>query len=460
MKRVLLILVALVFLLHVGTISADAEEEQRTFNIIYTCSLKESSITYNEIKKQIPSLTSISEIYGSCRVKVITSYETLEIPLSYKENKGYATIKVSFPLSVEKDTISLTFISAVEDGIVVFSEPTNRVSFTNTSSEISASQTLDWSEGMIKLFESEDSKNFFEEAFNKLSESIIEGIQKIFSANDSSDFVTKIEAIFNSFKVFSVSTNFLLSDDVLGAEETGSIIQKIYDLVYPTAFLLMCIIWLFSIAKSCVSTDLWNKESFVKPLIRLVWSVGIMTVSMPLLELIFTVFHRLALEAATATGLEMLGNGGFLESIIDDLADCVDLTPIFGKVNTMKNVLNLVAHNAPTFLLNIIFGLILYVIISIRYIKLATLQCISPFFFACAGSEKADRYLHSFLKEYIILAAQIFIAIIMYAFISILNDAMKGAYIGSLSTAISVLVYLAGMICVCGSGKFLRNLFN
>lgn len=458
MKRLLLsILVALVVFLHVGTISADAAEEGYTdFKIQYSIALDEDAIPYKDMKDVVSSLMPLSEIYTSCKVHVQTSFGTSEVAL---DSNGKATINLTFPNNVEQATISLKLISAVDDGIIVFSEPTQNT-FYQKQGQISVKQTVDWSEGMIRLYDSEDSKDFFEKAFDKLSESIIEGIQEIFSTNDSSEFVTKIEAIFNSFKVFSVSTNFLLADDILGAEETGSIIQKIYDLVYPTAFLLMCIIWLFSIAKSCVSTDLWNKESFVKPLIRLVWGVGIMTVSMPLLELIFTIFHKLALETATATGLEVLGSGGFLEDIIDGLVSCVDTTPIFGRVNTMKNILNLVSSKAPEFVINIVFGLILYVVVSIRYIKLATLQCISPFFFACAGSEKADRYLHSFLKEYIILTAQIFIAIIMYAFISILNDAMKGAYVGSLSTAISVLVYLAGMICVCGSGKFLRNLFN
>lgn len=458
MKRLLLsILVALVVFLHVGTISADAAEEGYTdFKIQYSITLDEDAISYKDMKDAVSSLMPLSEIYTSCKVHVQTSFGTSEVALN---SNGKATINLSFPNNVEQATISLKLISAVDDGIIVFSEPTQNT-FYQKQGQISVKQSVDWSEGMTMLYDSEDSKDFFEEAFDKLSDSIIKGIQEMFSTNDGSDFVTKIEAIFNSFKVFSVSTNFLLADDILGAEETGSIIQKIYDLIYPTAFLLMCIIWLFSIAKSCVSTDLWNKENFVKPLIRLVWSVGIMTVSMPLLELIFTIFHKLALETATATGLEVLGSGGFLEDIIDGLVSCVDTTPIFGRVNTMKNILNLVSSKAPEFVINIVFGLILYVVVSIRYIKLATMQCISPFFFACAGSEKADRYLHSFLKEYIILAAQIFIAIIMYAFISILNDAMKGAYVGSLSIAISVIVYLAGMICVCGSGKFLRNLFN
>lgn len=458
MKRLLLsILVALVVFLHVGTISADAAEEGYTdFKIQYSITLDEDDIPYKDMKDAVSSLMTLSEIYTSCKVHVQTSFGTSEVAL---DSNGKATINLSFPNNVEQATISLKLISAVDDGIIVFSEPTQNT-FYQKQGQISVKQSVDWSEGMTMLYDSEDSKDFFEEAFDKLSDSIIKGIQEMFSTNDGSDFVTKIEAIFNSFKVFSVSTNFLLADDILGAEETGSIIQKIYDLIYPTAFLLMCIIWLFSIAKSCVSTDLWNKENFVKPLIRLVWSVGIMTVSMPLLELIFTIFHKLALETATATGLEVLGSGGFLEDIIDGLVSCVDTTPIFGRVNTMKNILNLVSSKAPEFVINIVFGLILYVVVSIRYIKLATMQCISPFFFACAGSEKADRYLHSFLKEYIILAAQIFIAIIMYAFISILNDAMKGAYVGSLSIAISVIVYLAGMICVCGSGKFLRNLFN
>jgi len=119
--------------------------------------------------------------------------------------------------------------------------------------------------------------------------------------------------------------------------------------------------------------------------------------------------------------------------------------------------------NIPTILVNsgfdMLFAVVFYIVVAMRFIKLAVLQCMSPFFFACSVSDKTEKYMQSFLREYIILAAQILVAMSMYAVLNSIFNALFSLQ-GGLSAIFNLIMYIAGIIAVAGSGKFMRNLMT
>lgn len=452
MKRVFSAMVAvLILLVGAGAFSAGAAEEDIKFEITYTCSLSSSSVPYNDIKQAIPSLASLSDLYKSCKLTVKVGSTTKEIPLAYKDGEGYANIIVAIPSDVESVDISIKLVSPKNSSTVIFTEPAQTVEYKKGATRTSVYSELNWTDAVLSLRNDSKTIEIIDRLYDKLMEQ---------NGSDwGSAIVDKLTVYIETYlSTYSMSLDMLFADDLFNSPQVNDIINKIYTYVYPTAFLLMCVIWLVSVGKSSVSTDLWNKDGYIKPLVRLLWGIGIMSLSMPLLELIFTVFHRMATVTALYTGGGLVGEGSFLLAILSEARNWVDESWIIGGIMTVINISINIAKLAPGFIINVLFALIFYIIVAIRFLKLATLQCISPFFFACAGSEKADKYLHSFLKEYIIYAAQMFIAIIMYCLLSIMYAVMPGA--DGISLILGVLIYIAGIICVCGSAKFLRNLFQ
>lgn len=453
MKRVFSAIVAvLILLVSAGAFSAGAAEGDVKFDITYTCSLSSSAVPYNDIKQAIPSLASLSELYKSCKLIVKVGSTTKEIPLAYKDGEGYADINVAIPSDTESVDISIKLVSPNNSSTVIFTEPTQTVEYKKGDTSASVHTELNWTDAVLSLRDDSRFVAIIDRLYDKLMEQ---------NGSDWGNAIVDklINVVKHSLSKTSISLQMLFADDLFNSPQVNDIINKIYTYVYPTAFLLMCVIWLFSVGKSSVSTDLWNKDGYIKPLVRLLWGIGIMSLSMPLLELIFNIFHRMATVTAVYTGIGVVGEGSFLLAILSEARYWVDESWIIGGIMTVINISINIAKLAPGFITNVLFALIFYIIVAIRFLKLATLQCISPFFFACAGSEKADRYLHSFLKEYIIYSAQMFIAIIIYSLLSIMYAVMPVGADG-ISLILSVLIYIAGIICVCGSAKFLRNLFQ
>ncbi len=451
MKRVLsAIAAALILLISAGAVSAGAAEgDGLTFEITYTCSLDTASIPYDSVKEAVPNLMPLSELYKNSKVRVTANGEETEHPLTYKDGKGYANITLTYHANTSTDTVSITLVSPVERGIVIFSEDTQSVTYTKGNTTVSVNQALNWSDGMISVYKSADTTNRLEELYDKIT-----GIGE---SDKGQKLVDKAKSIAQKLSKFSITLGMLFGDDLFDTYRVNDIIRGIYDIVYPIAFLVMTLVWVISVGKSYVSTDLWNKDGFIRPLLRIVWGMVIMTLSMPLLELIYSVFHELSSTAAVRISLGSIADGSFLVSIEQELEGCLDKSWLIGPVKTGLNLAGVAAKYVTSFLIDIIFGMIFYVMLAIRFIKLAAMQCISPFFFACSGSEKADRYLHSFLKEYIIYAAQLFIGLIIYGILSVMYTSLPA---DGLSGVLTILIYIAGMICVVGSGKFMRNLFS
>lgn len=242
------------------------------------------------------------------------------------------------------------------------------------------------------------------------------------------------------------------ADQIFASELLDSVIAGIYNDVYPLAFALMILIWLVSVGKSAITTELFNKDQMLKPLLRLLWSMTMLSASMPVLELIFSLFHGLASQISTGVPMSLVS------ALLAESAGWIDDSWVVGGIITFFNVILALPKIVVYVGIEVIFGIVFYVIIFIRFVKLAVLQSISPFFFACSAGEKTERYLASFMREYIVFGAQIFIAIVMYSLTVTIYGTMQTSLM--VRPVIGSIAYIAGIISVAGSGKFIRSLMQ
>ncbi len=277
-----------------------------------------------------------------------------------------------------------------------------------------------------------------------------------FDGLDNSSGSTLVDGIVDSLEsvagAFAAGDALETADTLFAGDMVNGVITEIYNSVYPLAFVLMVVIWLVSIGKSAITTELYNEKQMLKPLLRLIWGITILSASMPILELIFSVFHGLSSKISVGVPMSLIS------VLVEESSSWVDDSWVVGGIMTFFNVIAALPKIVVYVGLEVLFGLVFYVIIFIRFIKLAVLQGISPFFFACSAGEKTERYLASFLREYIVFAAQIFVAIVMYSIIVTAYGTMQTTMM--IRPLISCIAYLAGMISVAGSGKFIRSLMQ
>lgn len=426
-----------------GTIPVGAAEE---VYITYTVSLDSAAIAYDDIKAVLTELPDMATLLQQCTVTASCSLGDKTSKLHIENGAGAANISLTYDTD-DDDTITVSFTSATYGGVAVFDAPNKVLSRTASTSELNVNATMGWSAALLASYNAQKGSPTDEK---------VDAMFGLLPEEDSGNgFVEGIIDKLDGFATLSSSAALISADSLFASDGLNSLIATSYDTMYPTAFTLMCVLWLFGIGKQAVTTDLYNKGDLVKPLLRLVWGIGIMAISMPLLELIFGIFHRLA--AATMLNGTLSAFGGGMGAMAEDLRGCVSNTPIIGGLKTIFNVIKMLFKYGPVLIINVVFGAIFYIIIALRFIKLAVLQCISPFFFACGASEKTDRYLHSFLREYIVLAAQILVAGLVYAFLGLVYSAAWDGETILTGGAVSILLYLAGMIAAGGSGKLLRH---
>lgn len=414
--------------------------------ITHTVSLDSSAIAYDDIKAVLADLPETATLYQQCAVKVSYAGGTKTGNLHISNGKGEVNISLIYDNS-DDDTITISLISATHSGVAVFEAADQTLSRTASTTSLTVDTTVGWSAALLSSYNAQKGKTTDEK---------VDAMFGLLPEEDSgNDFVEGIIDKLDGFATLSSTSALISADSLFASDSLNSLIATTYDTLYPTAFVFMCVLWLFGIGKQAVTTDLYSKNDLVKPLLRLLWGLGLLAISMPLLELIFGIFHRLA--AATVLNGALSAFGGGMSDLTDALRGCVSNTPIIGGLKTILNVIKLLFKYGPVLIINVVFGGIFYIIIALRFIKLAVLQCISPFFFACGASEKTDRYLQSFLREYIVLAAQILVAGLVYAFLGLVYNAAWDGETILTAGIVSVLLYLAGMIAAGGSGKLLRH---
>lgn len=381
--------------------------------------------------------------------------ETVSNLSKYGETLGTATVLVDgnfmqFTVSTADPTLRISLLDyqkASASGVLSV-----EINFIGNDNFQGASKKVDLSSIVITGNEYATELDIHAVVANEWDMSLENGSE--WSESFVGEFMKDLKDILNKF---SISNNLIYSDDFFSGSLVDDIINKAYRVIYPTAFALMAIIWLISVGKSSVSTDLWNKDSCIKPLLRLAWAVGLMSLAIPILELIFSIFHTLAATAyydGIANGVESL-----FDQILAESKDWLDDSWVVGGILTFFNVVWNLPKILLYLLLEVLFGMVFYIVITIRFLKLATMQCISPFFFACAGSEKTDKHLHNFMLEYTICCAQILVAMVMYSLVTVMYANMTTGWM-ALQNLLGVVMYIAGIITVAGSGKFLRNLLK
>lgn len=445
MKRVAAAFAA-IFILSFLSATLTASAAKTEVYITYTVSLDSSAIAYDDIKAVLTDLPPLTTLYQQCAVTVSYAGGTETDDLYISGGKGKVGISLMYD-NTDNDTITISLTSATYGGVAVFECADQTLSRTSDTKELDVDITVGWSAALLSNYNAQKGKTTDEK---------VDAMFGLLPDEDSgNDYVEGIIGKLEGFATLSSTSALISADSLFASDSLNSLISTTYNTLYPTAFVLMCVLWLFGIGKQAVTTDLYSKNDLVKPLLRLLWGLGIMAISMPLLELIFSVFHRLA--ATTMLDGVASAFGGGMGDLTDALRGCVSNTPIIGGLKTMFNIIKLLFKYGPVLIINVVFAGIFYIIIALRFIKLAVLQCISPFFFACGASEKTDRYLQSFLKEYIVLAAQILVAGLVYSFLGLVySSAWDGETILT-AGIVSVLLYLAGMIAAGGSGKLLRH---
>lgn len=458
MKRILWVIVALTIILCIGTTvvgaedtgTADANEIEVKLTLHF--SLKYDIPTHAEISKKIETLPQLEAAYKSSTVQITTETFSDTYPIRFDGNKGIVECEL---FVAEKADINIKLISASfgvenEKNILVFEQVAKTLKLSAGKTSISADIEHEWSNELIRYYDALVQEERIKDAFEDLKD---EGNTTAGSSNMVQRLLTNLENFAN--KLTAVGS-LILADDMFASEQLNNIIENIYNIIYPIAFFLMCAIWLISLGKSGVTIELWQKESYIKPLLRLLWGIAMMAVCMPLLELIFSVFHGIS---AQAFGSISIGASSSFEELKDEAESWVNHSWIVGGIMTFINVI----LNIPNILVNsgfnLVFAIVFYVIVAIRFIKLAVLQCLSPFFFACSVSDKTEKYLQSFLREYVVLAAQILVAMAMYSILTAMFNSVMNA-VDAIGTVFNLVMYLAAIISVAGSGKFLRNMMT
>lgn len=282
---------------------------------------------------------------------------------------------------------------------------------------------------------------------------LLKYIELLGSATDTgSTLINRINTMVLSMSGYAnLGGDYIANADTLfNGENTDNIIQRAYNVIYPICTVLMVLIWVIGIGKSAISTDLFTGEKMVKPIIRIIWGIGLMAISMTLLELIFGIAHGLLQSIHRDTNI----SPHLLTDWIEESEKLIDKTWVIGPIMTFFNVLvsapRLIAYMA----IESLFAIVLQVVLYLRFIRLAVMQAISPMFFAFSVSEKTERYTQSFIKEYIVLCIQAVVAAIMYAVV------MGEFFNYSENLVLRLILSIAGMIAVAGSGKFISKAFG
>ncbi len=295
---------------------------------------------------------------------------------------------------------------------------------------------------------------FYNAALEKDTDAIIDELI-ILGGVDNGDMVDSlINTLRELVSRWSIGGSITNADKNFGSATVDEYIQKFYEKVYPIAFAIMALLWLFNVAKSSVSLELYNKD-FVKPLLRLLWGIGMMMFCMPLLEFIYGIFNELTSSISSSFG----GVVSLFDAIASESDAWKDDSWVVGGIITFINIIRNLPKIAVYILLEIVFGLVFYVILFLRFVKLAVMQCISPFFAACSVGDKTEKYYHSFLREYIIHAGQLLMTYLMYIMVTICYASLPSGW-NPLGNAVGIIVYIAGIIGLIGSGKFLRQLMT
>ena len=445
MRRILVLIVALAMILCAGSVTVGAEDSsgdsaEQTVLLLIQCWLTDDAPTYSEMSQRITNMPTLESAYIRSTIEVNVEGSRTMYPLEFENGKGLLKCELTFKNGVsdiEVKFVSSSFTDADGKKLLVFEKIEKIIKLTADSVEYQAEIEHGWSNELMRHYEMSAQGDSTEESGNIVS-SLLSKLK---------DFSSQITS----------AGIMIMSDDLFSSDELNGIIDKIYNIIYPIAFLLMCAIWLVGIGKNGITMELWQKESYIKPLLRLFWGIAMMAVCMPLLELIFSLFHGITLQAFDSN--IQVGAGSSFDSLEKESEKWISDSWIVGGIMTFINVI----INIPTILVNsgfdMLFAVVFYIVVAMRFIKLAVLQCMSPFFFACSVSDKTEKYMQSFLREYIILAAQILVAMSMYAVLNSIFNALFSLQ-GGLSAIFNLIMYIAGIIAVAGSGKFMRNLMT
>jgi len=236
---------------------------------------------------------------------------------------------------------------------------------------------------------------------------------------------------------------------------SGTVI-RIYNAVYSVSFLIMILFWLGNFTGGAVSLDLWKKDAWLPYILRLIWGITILSISLPVLNLIFSLTHQVTSAVLTENAIDR----NVLLAQVDQLAaEAQDDTWLIGPIITFFKVLYSLPKMLLTLLLDIVFGLTLRVVLMVRTMKLGIMQGISPMFFATSSSEKGSVYTKNFLTEYIVICGQTLIAAVTLECVNRVIAALPTTP-PLMMTVGATVAYIAGMLLVSGSAKFLRSLLK
>ena len=269
--------------------------------------------------------------------------------------------------------------------------------------------------------------------------------------NTSSWFVNRINRFALDFIADTKTANVINeADSMFNTENADSIIKRAYNVMYPLCTVLMVLIWVIGIGKSAVSTDLFTGEKMVKPVIRIIWGIGLMGLSMTLLEMIFGISHNILQDIHRDIDVRP----SMFDDWIIESEKMIDDTWLVGPIITAFNVIVSSPRLYMYLGIEVVFELVLQVVLYLRFIRLAVMQSVSPLFFAFSVSEKTERYTQSFIKEYIVLCIQAVVAVIMYSIV------MSEFFNYDQNLFEKLVLTIAGMIAVAGSGKFISKAFG
>lgn len=269
--------------------------------------------------------------------------------------------------------------------------------------------------------------------------------------NTSSWFVNRINRFALDFIADTKTANVINeADSMFNTENADSIIKRAYNVMYPLCTVLMVLIWVIGIGKSAVSTDLFTGEKMVKPVIRIIWGIGLMGLSMTLLEMIFGISHSILQDIHRDIDVRP----SMFDDWIIESEKMIDDTWLVGPIITAFNVIVSSPRLYMYLGIEVVFELVLQVVLYLRFIRLAVMQSVSPLFFAFSVSEKTERYTQSFIKEYIVLCIQAVVAVIMYSIV------MSEFFNYDQNLFEKLVLTIAGMIAVAGSGKFISKAFG
>ncbi len=381
---------------------------------------------------------------GICRLGGEGSLRFDDLPPLYSESEtsgeeSAVQEMIYYPITI---TVDNCMVNIDGENVDVIDAATTVINYAPAKGKVYVEVNVIWSQRLINIAADRAAKQEADR-LESLGDTTGEGESMV------RDFLDSLFGI--SDAIYSWSG--ILNADDEAAALSGTII-RIHNAVYGVAFLIMILSWLSSFAQGAVSLDLWKKDAWLPYILRLIWGIAMLSISLPVLNLIFSISHQLTQSVLTTNAVD---RNALLAMVDQIVAETQDDTWLIGPIITFFKLLYSLPKMLLTLILDIVFGLTLRVVLMVRTMKLGIMQGISPMFFATSSSEKGGVYTKNFVSEYIVICGQTLMAAVTLECVNRVIAALP-ATPPILMTVGATVAYIAGMLLVSGSAKFLRTL--